>query len=223
MNHRISQKKLNRTSEHRLAMRRNLAQSLIQHGEIRTTLAKAKDLQPFAERLITLAKRARRGDLNARRCLDSLMTDRSFIPAEHQEAYDMLSDAKRQQVLKMRSGRRHRTGAAKGKLDFTAESIVHRLIDGVASNFQNRDGGYTRLVKLADRRLGDKTPLAIVQLVGNETSPGSVTRPGKTSRRRRADVRYAFAARVAKQFGRSQPVTSRTQESASQGAEAEPS
>ena len=64
MRHRMSHRGFSRTSAHRKAMFENLAGSLIKHEQIRTTLPKAKDLRPFAERLITLGKR---GGLHARR------------------------------------------------------------------------------------------------------------------------------------------------------------
>ena len=64
MRHRKKGRKLSRTASHRRATLRNMATSLFRHGRIETTTAKAKELRPFAERLITLAKR---GDLHARR------------------------------------------------------------------------------------------------------------------------------------------------------------
>ncbi len=64
MRHRNKGRQLSRTASHREALLRNLATSLFRHGRINTTTAKAKELRPFAERLITLAKR---GDLHARR------------------------------------------------------------------------------------------------------------------------------------------------------------
>ncbi len=64
MRHRISGRKLNRTSSHRKAMFANLASALLKHEQIKTTLSKAKDLRPIVEKLITLGKR---GDLHARR------------------------------------------------------------------------------------------------------------------------------------------------------------
>jgi large subunit ribosomal protein L17 len=64
MRHRMSHRGFSRTSAHRKAMFENLAASLIKHEQIRTTLPKAKDLRPIAERLITLGKR---GGLHARR------------------------------------------------------------------------------------------------------------------------------------------------------------
>ncbi len=64
MRHRISGRKLNRTSSHRKAMFANMAAALVKHEQIKTTLPKAKELRPFVEKLVTLGKR---GDLHARR------------------------------------------------------------------------------------------------------------------------------------------------------------
>ena len=64
MNHRSGYRRLNRTHEHRKALFANMAGSLIEHEQIKTTLPKAKELRPIIEKLITLAKR---GDLHARR------------------------------------------------------------------------------------------------------------------------------------------------------------
>ena len=72
MRHGVAQRKLNRTSAHRTAMFANMAASLIKHEQITTTLPKAKELRPFVERLVTLAKR---GDLHARRIAISRVRD----------------------------------------------------------------------------------------------------------------------------------------------------
>ena len=72
MRHRLSGRKLNRTSAHRKAMFNNLAAALVQHEQITTTLPKAKDLRPIAERLITLGKRA---NLHARRQAIAVLGD----------------------------------------------------------------------------------------------------------------------------------------------------
>jgi large subunit ribosomal protein L17 len=182
-------------------MQRNLAQSLFEHGQVRTTLAKAKDIRPFAEGLITLAKKAKEGSKPARRRIHKLLGDRSLVPAEHQESYDLMSDARRASALRFRSGRRHRTGQPRGRLAFTAESVAYRLINTVAPQFADRDGGYTRIIRLADRRVGDHGPLAVVQLVGQEESPGPVAKPSKTARQRRADARYAAAVKASRAGG----------------------
>lgn len=74
MRHRSKNRQLSRTSEHRKAMLSNMATSLFQHGAVVTTVAKAKELRPVAERLITLA---RRGDLHARRLVERRIRDKA--------------------------------------------------------------------------------------------------------------------------------------------------
>jgi large subunit ribosomal protein L17 len=76
MRHRSKGRQLSRTASHRSALLRNLAISLFQHGRISTTTAKAKELRPYAERLITLAKR---GDLHARRLAARKIHDREVL------------------------------------------------------------------------------------------------------------------------------------------------
>ncbi len=66
MRHRVSGRKLNRSSAHRTALFRNMAAALVKHEQIKTTLPKAKELRPIVDRLITLGKRGS-GDLHARR------------------------------------------------------------------------------------------------------------------------------------------------------------
>lgn len=183
--------------EHRKALRRNLAQSLFEHGQVTTTLQKAKDLRPFAERLITLAKKARSGDLACRRRIHRLMTERFFIAKEHQEEYDGMSNAKRQAVRRARSGRHYRTGQAQGALPFTTQAISHRLINELAERFEDRDGGYTRIVKLARTRVGDQGLQAVLQLLGEEELPSNVPKSAKSTRRKRVDARYAAVMKAA--------------------------
>jgi large subunit ribosomal protein L17 len=175
-----------------------MAQSLFEHGQIRTTLPKAKDVRPFVERLITLARKARTGDLAARQRLISLLGDRAVIPKEFQDDYDSMSDASRARVLRSRSGRRHRLGQARGGQKFTAVSIIHHLINNVAGDYEDRPGGYTRVIHLGHTGRVDNAPMAVLQLVGKEESPGTVTRPEKTARKRRTERRYAAAAKAVK-------------------------
>src|SRR4051812_49970691 len=73
MRHRAKGRQLSRTSSHKRAMLNNMATSLFVHGRVITTEAKAKELRPFAEKLITLA---RRGDLHARRLVERRIKDR---------------------------------------------------------------------------------------------------------------------------------------------------
>jgi len=205
MRHRKHYRKLNRTAEHRLALRRNMAQNLFEHGSITTTLPKAKDLRPFAEKLITLAVRTRKNassnpaaSLRARRAIERLLGDRAIIPTDSKADYESMSDAARRKSLRMPSGRRHRTGEPKGRLAFTADSVANRLIEHIAARFEDRPGGYTRVVRLSGVRLGDAAPKAVLQLVGDEESPGSLTKPAGTARRRRTDARYGLAIQLSK-------------------------
>ena len=79
MRHRVAGRHLSRTSEHRLALRRNMVSSLFEHETISTTLEKAKEVRGFAEKLITLAKK---GNLPARRRAISMLNDRGIYVEE---------------------------------------------------------------------------------------------------------------------------------------------
>lgn len=203
MRHAVRGRKLARTSAHRLALRRNLVQSLIEHGRIRTTLVKAREVRGFAEKLVSLAVD---GSLAARQRAAALLNDRAIIPAERRKDYDRLSDAKREKVLRARSGRRHRTGGAAKGAPFTAEGVIHRLFSTIGPQMKLRNdkvtqrnggkvtgGGYTRIIKLAERRLGDGGQLALLEFV----KPDEPARPkgsDRSERKRRARVKYAFYA-----------------------------
>ena len=76
MRHRAKGRQLSRTASHRRALLNNMATSLFEHGRVITTEAKAKELRPFAEKLITLA---RRGDLHARRLVERKIKDRETL------------------------------------------------------------------------------------------------------------------------------------------------
>jgi large subunit ribosomal protein L17 len=78
MRHRKKGRQLSRTASHKEALLRNMATSLFRHGRISTTTAKAKELRPFAERLITLAKR---GDLHSRRLAARKIADKEVLGA----------------------------------------------------------------------------------------------------------------------------------------------
>ena len=85
MRHRVGHRKLQRTSTHRAAMFRNMAAALIKHEQIKTTLAKAKEMRPYAEKLITLAKK---GGLSNRRLAHSkIMDDAQLI-----KLFDVLAE-----------------------------------------------------------------------------------------------------------------------------------
>ena len=116
MRHRKKGRKLQRTASHRRAMLRNMATSLFRHERIETTTAKAKELRPYAERLITLA---RRGDLHARRLVARKIQDRE---------------------------------------------VLGKLFDEISPRYAERPGGYTRILKLGNRK-GDAAEISLIELV----------------------------------------------------------
>lgn len=184
-----------------------MAQSLFQHGRIETTLIKAKEVRPFVERLVTLAKR---GTLQSRQQIIGLLGDRPALDKEEQEKYDAMTFAQRGKVLVSRSGRRHRSGTVpagynKKKISFVARSIVHRLIAEIAPKFSDRPGGYTRIIRLPKRRIGDNSDLAILQLIGfeEEEAPKGVKRTVGQRRQRTVDRVRFLEGKAPRRKGRS--------------------
>ena len=116
MRHGIAGRKLGRTTSHRKATFANMAAALIVHEQIRTTLPKAKELRPFVEKLVTLAKR---GDLHARR-----------------QAISQVRDVEQ----------------------------VGKLFAVLGPRYAERNGGYTRILKLGPRP-GDAAPMVRIELV----------------------------------------------------------
>ena len=171
-----------------------MAQSLFQYGQIETTLVKAKEIRPFVERLITLA---RTGTLKNRQRIIAILGDRSIIGSDEQEKYDAMTAAQRHKVLVARSGRRHRAGKVpasynKKKISFVAQSVVHKLIAEIAPKYRDRPGGYTRIIRLAKRRIGDNSDLAILQLVGEEEKASGDVKSVVGCRRRKTLDRIRF-------------------------------
>jgi large subunit ribosomal protein L17 len=155
-------RQLSRDTEHRKALRRNLVQSLFEHGKVRTTPAKAKEVRAFAEKLITLA---RRNDLTARRRVISLMQDRRLVDEEQ---------------------------------EFTGQSVVQKLFTDVAPKFADRQGGYTRIIKLPTWRIGDAASLVLLQLCTEESAPQGSARRSAGLRRKRNERKHQFASRAGK-------------------------
>ena len=85
MRHRVGGRKLQRTASHRAALFRNMAAALIKHEQITTTLAKAKELRPYVEKLVTLAKRG--GLANRRLAKSRLMDDTQLV-----KLFDVLAE-----------------------------------------------------------------------------------------------------------------------------------
>jgi large subunit ribosomal protein L17 len=127
MKHRVHGRKLNRSPAHRIALRRNLARSLFLTFDgkkhIITTREKAKFVQPFAEKLITLAKEK--------------------TLHNYRRAIALLCD----------------------------ETAVHTLFEEIGPAYRDRPGGYTRVVRLQRRRLGDRASQVILGFVLDQEAP----------------------------------------------------
>ena len=130
MRHKLGYKKLNRTSEHRKALLKNMLNSLIKYEQITTTLPKAKILKPQADKIITIGK------------TDSLQNTKSLI--------SKLQDSK------------------------SANKVKKTL----SKRYQNRKGGYTRIIK-AGFRYGDNAPMAIIEFVDRDVEAKKVDRKKK--------------------------------------------
>ena len=131
MRHRKAGRKLGRNASHRKALMRNLAMALFQHERIITTVEKAKELRPFAEKLITLAKK---GTLHARRLAIAKLgpTAKAEVDPEADEKTD---------------------------------TILTKLFKEIGPRFADRPGGYTRIIKRHERRLGDGGHTAFIELL----------------------------------------------------------
>ena len=132
MRHGLANKKLNRTSEHRKALLKNMLNSLIKYEQIKTTLPKAKFLKPQADKIITLGKK------------ETLQTTKMLV--------SKLQDIK------------------------SANKVKKTL----SKRYQNRKGGYTRIIK-AGFRYGDNAPMAIIEFVDRDVEAKRVDRPKKVS------------------------------------------
>lgn len=119
MHNKIKGRKLGRTTSHKKALLRNLANQIIEHKEIRTTTAKAKEARSYVERLITYAKK---GDVHHRRLAFAFLRNKQSI---------------------------------------------NILFDEIAPVYSDRQGGYTRVIKLGNRH-GDAAPISLLQLVDFE-------------------------------------------------------
>jgi large subunit ribosomal protein L17 len=119
MRHKNAHRKLSRNTSHRRALLRNLVTDFLDHGRLMTTLPKAKEVRPLAERMITLGKR---DNLHARRQLQAFLL---------------------------------------------REPVAKKVFDTIAPRFADRNGGYSRIIKLGNRK-GDGADLAIIELLGSE-------------------------------------------------------
>ena len=145
MRHKVHTFKIGRTGAHRKAMLANMVSSLIEHGEIRTTITKAKEARRVADKMVTLGKK---GDLHRRRLAVSKLRDKT---------------------------------------------AVKKLFDEIAPQYTERNGGYTRIIKLS-RRLGDAAEMCILQFVESDDAVKKSEKTEKTTKTKKAKAPKAKKA-----------------------------
>jgi len=153
---------------HQRLMLAGLAASLFEHERIKTTEAKAKLLRPYAERLITKAKK---GSVHHRRQVLSLIEDRD---------------------------------------------VVHKLFDDIGPRFEDRNGGYTRILKLGPRS-GDGAPMALIELV-DEGTGGATTAVGDESGGRRRRLRAPRRRSGSEELPQDKPARSQAAQASAEGS-----
>lgn len=150
MRHRQSGRRLGRPTDQRLALLHNLVTSLLWHGSVETTAARAKEARKIAEKLITLGKE---DSVHHRR-----LARRTLMP--------------RTGLVRMKEGS-HREAPASGELEkdvqagrspSAVDNSVRHLFEHVAPQYQDRPGGYSRIIRIGSRR-GDGAELVKLQLV----------------------------------------------------------
>ena len=134
MRHKFGYKKLNRTSEHRKALIKNMLNSLIKYEQITTTLPKAKVLKPQADKIITLGKK------------DNLHNTKTL--------FSKLQESK----------------------------STNKVKKTLSKRYQNRKGGYTRIIK-AGFRYGDNAPMAIIEFVDRDLEAKRVDKKKKDTKK----------------------------------------
>ncbi|MEW6126527.1 MAG: 50S ribosomal protein L17 [Acidobacteriota bacterium] len=164
MRHKVAHRKLGRTSEHRKSLLRNLCTSLIVNEAVVTTLPKAKELRPFAERAITLGKRA--------------------LSAEPEQAVH----ARRLAAGYFHAGNTNRfpDGTYKRKQPKRTAGVlaVDKLFGELAERYSERPGGYTRILKLGIRK-GDGAEMAMIELVDRAGESEASTEQPKEAKKKR--------------------------------------
>lgn len=176
MRHRVAGKRLSRPSGQRNALYKNLITELFRHGRIQTTDAKARAIRSHAEKLITLSRRGQvetileRAIAKDQRGLEALVQKRRAQKllalvegTEDPTLSDQEREAKRAELEAVVRGMGvhvRRQAAAK----ISDPAVVRKLFDELAPRYQNRPGGYTRILKLGMRQ-GDAAKMALIELV----------------------------------------------------------
>jgi large subunit ribosomal protein L17 len=142
MRHMCKKHTLGKAKDQREALLRSLATELFTHGEITITMSRAKALRPYAETIISLAKK---GDLHSRRRAARFIYDKEigkFIVVDTKEVVETPPEGKK--VL--------------------PQTVLRKLFNQIGTKYASRQGGYTRIFRLPPRR-GDGVVMALIQLV----------------------------------------------------------
>ncbi|MCQ2790308.1 MAG: 50S ribosomal protein L17 [bacterium] len=142
MRHQCNKHRLSKPKDQREAILRSLATELFMHGEIKTTMSRAKALQPYAEGIISLAKK---GDLNSRREALKYIYDKEtgkYMDVATNEVFEEKQEGKK----------------------LTEETVLRKLFAQIGKKYETRNGGYTKIFRLTPRR-GDAVDMALIQLV----------------------------------------------------------
>jgi large subunit ribosomal protein L17 len=115
MRHNVAGRKLGRTTSHRLAMFANMADALVKHEQVSTTLAKAKELRPYVEKLVTLGKR---GGLHARRQALALTSDKATVDKLFSSMAERYKERKGGYTRVLKAGFRYGDNAAMAIIEF---------------------------------------------------------------------------------------------------------
>ncbi len=145
MRHQCKKHQLGKAQDQRKAMLRSLVSSLIMHDEIQTTMARAKALKPYVERLITLAKR---GDLHARRIAPRFIYDQATERILNAATGEVITDA----------------STVNAETKAVSETVLRKLFGEIAKKYENKNGGYVRIYRMPPRR-GDAAEMALIHLV----------------------------------------------------------
>jgi len=165
MRHNVAGKKLGRNTKQRKSLRRNLITQLFQYEKIKTTEAKAKAVKGQAEKMITLARN--RGD--AHRLLE-LAED-----GKDEDLRQIVTDAQAKRLLGLAQDGDNESLEREARAivvhaqrliarDLTNREIVQKLFSEIAPRYVERPGGYTRIVRLGQRK-GDAAPMVMLSLV----------------------------------------------------------
>ncbi len=149
MRHQKSGRQFSRNTSHRRAMLRALTANLIAHGRIETTDAKAKELRRVAEKVITKARR---------------LGKVAYTPADQLS----IADRARRHAAQQQVGKFLQRFAVIDKgSEYQKIDLIEKVFVELAQRYADRPGGYTRIIKVGNRR-GDNAPISIIELVGAE-------------------------------------------------------